>query len=100
MGGNELLSSAFLREASVPAEEHFFRGVRATAYWTFAPSIEIVLVEADQLPAEANVVAAELVMSGPAVGDAWESCATSRPAPCASKSHPQPTAAPTSVESK
>jgi hypothetical protein len=54
----DLLAQAFGTAPSVPAEPRLSAGVEATAYWTFAPGLEIVLARAERLPAEGQAVAA------------------------------------------
>lgn len=52
------LEEAFGREASLPAEPALAGGVRATAYWSFAPSLEVVVAEANRLPSDSQALAA------------------------------------------
>src|SRR3954451_5647945 len=55
---HDLLTKAFETAPSVPAEPKLSPVIQATAYWTFAPSIEVVLADAERLPAEGQAVAA------------------------------------------
>jgi hypothetical protein len=52
------LTQAFGTAPSVTAEPKLSSGIEAIAYWTFAPSLEVVLADADRLPAEGQAVAA------------------------------------------
>jgi hypothetical protein len=52
------LAEAFGQEASTPAERTLGGGVKATAYWSFAPSLEIVVGEANRLPSDGQALAA------------------------------------------
>lgn len=54
----ELLTQAFGAAPSVPAETRLSAGIESSAYWTFAPSLEVVLARAERLPAEGQAVAA------------------------------------------
>ena len=54
----DLLSQALGTTPSVPADPKLSAGVEATAYWTFAPHLEVVLAEAERLPPEGQAVAA------------------------------------------
>ena len=54
----DLLTQALGAAPSVPAEPRLSPSIEATAYWTFAPSLEVVLARAERLPPEGQAVAA------------------------------------------
>lgn len=54
----DLFTQAFETAPSVPAEPRLSSSIEATVYWTFAPNLEIVLADAERLPAEGQAVAA------------------------------------------
>jgi hypothetical protein len=54
----DLLSEAFRQEPSAPAEEKLGAGIAATAYWSFAPNLEVVVARADRPPADGHALAA------------------------------------------
>jgi hypothetical protein len=58
---NELadaLSEALGQQPGVPAEPDLGRGIRAEAFWSFAPSLEIVVAQRDEAPSDAQALAA------------------------------------------
>ena len=54
----ELLTEAFDEEPRRPAESELGVGIRATAYWSFAPSLEVVVAEAERPPADGHALRA------------------------------------------
>lgn len=54
----ELLAEAFADEPRRPAESDLGTGIRATAYWSLAPNLEVVVAQADQPPADGRAVRA------------------------------------------
>jgi hypothetical protein len=54
----DLLTEAFEEEPHVPAEAELGTGIRATAYWSFAPNLEVVVAEADRAPADSHALRA------------------------------------------
>ena len=44
----ELLTEAFEEEPRRPADSELGSGIRATAYWSFAPSLEVVVAETNR----------------------------------------------------
>ena len=54
----DALVDALGQPPGVPAEPDLGRGIRATAYWSFSPSVEIVVAERDEVPSDAHVIAA------------------------------------------
>ncbi len=54
----ELLTEAFDEEPRSPAESELGPGIRATAYWSFAPSLEVVVAEAERPPADGHALRA------------------------------------------
>ena len=54
----DVLSESFRREPSEPAEAKLGGGITATAYWSFAPNLEVVVAEASRLPSDGRALAA------------------------------------------
>lgn len=54
----DALVDALGRPPGIPAEPDLGRGIRATAYWSFTPSLELVVAERDEPPSDAQVIAA------------------------------------------
>lgn len=54
----ELLTEAFEEEPRRPADSELATGIRAAAYWSFAPSLEVVVAEADRPPADGHALRA------------------------------------------
>ena len=54
----ELFSAAFDEEPRRPADPVLAPGIRASAYWSFSPHLEVVLAEAERAPADGNAVRA------------------------------------------
>jgi hypothetical protein len=54
----ELLTGAFDEEPRRPSDQELGGGVTATSYWSFAPSLEVVLAEAPSVPADGQAVRA------------------------------------------
>jgi len=52
------LTEAFGEEPSTPFEPGLGGGVRAHAYWSFAPNLEVVVGDADRLPSDAQALTA------------------------------------------
>lgn len=53
-----LLTEALEQEPRRPAEPDLAIGIRATAYWSFAPSLEVVVAEAERAPADGQALRA------------------------------------------
>ncbi len=54
----DALSEAFGQQPGVPAEPDLGRGIRADAFWSFAPSLEIVVAQRDEAPSDAQALVA------------------------------------------
>jgi hypothetical protein len=54
----ELLTEAFEEEPRRPADPELGTGVRATSYWSFAPSLEVVVAESERPPADGQALRA------------------------------------------
>jgi hypothetical protein len=54
----DLFTEAFGTAPSLPSETTLSAGIEAIGYWTFAPSLEVVLARAERLPAEGQAVTA------------------------------------------
>jgi len=52
------LTEAFGEEPSKPSEPSLGGGVRAHAYWSFAPNLEVVVGDADRLPSDGQALTA------------------------------------------
>jgi len=53
-----LLAESFGRAPTAPAETRLAEGIEATAFWSFPPSVEVVLAQAPRLPAEGQAITA------------------------------------------
>jgi hypothetical protein len=65
----DALSEAFGHQPGVPADPDLGRGVRAEAYWSFAPSLEVVVARRDGTPSDAQAL------------EAWRTRLDKRPVP-------------------
>ncbi|CAN5847579.1 hypothetical protein BH20GEM1_BH20GEM1_10220 [soil metagenome] len=54
----ELLTEAFEEEPRRPADQELGAGIRAAAYWSFAPSLEVVVAESERPPADGHALRA------------------------------------------
>jgi hypothetical protein len=65
----DALSEAFGHQPGVPADPDLGRGVRASAYWSFAPNLEVVVARREGAPSDAQAL------------EAWRTRLDKRPVP-------------------